>query len=817
MTMVPYNPSSIEEKWKARWKETGIFEVDIKGTRPFYCLVEFPYPSGEGLHVGHTRSYAALDVVARKKRMEGDDVLFPMGWDAFGLPAENFAIKTGKHPAQTTEKNISRYREQLQSLGLSFDWSREVSTIDPAYYKWTQWIVTKLFNKGLAYKKKTQVNWCTSCNVVLANEEVEGGVCERCGGEVIGKEKEQWMLEITAYARRLIKDLDQVSYPSRVKKQQIDWIGESQGACITFPLQNKDEFIEVFTTRPDTLFGVTYLVVAPEHPIVESIVTEDKKDEIFAYITETKKKSQQERLAQSDTKTGVWTGAYVSHPATQEPIPVWIGDYVIMEYGTGAVMAVPAHDQRDYEFAQIYNLPVRVVIESQNVSQEGAYEGEGIVVNSGVYSGQTSQNARKHMTLDFGEEKVIYKLRDWVFARQRYWGEPMPLVFCTSCKEQIEKGDSKGRTQGEIRNPGWTSVAQKDLPVLLPQIQEYKTTKEGESPLAGAKEWVHTTCPHCGGDARRETDTMPQWAGSSWYYIRYIDPKNDTSLGEKEILDKWLPVNWYNGGMEHTTLHLLYSRFWHKFLYDEGIVSSPEPYIKRTSHGLILGEGGEKMSKSKGNVINPDDIVKEFGADALRLYILFIGPFEESIPWNNNGLIGMERFLRRVWNLYQTVSFPDQGDRKIDSETQKTVRKVSSDIDTLKYNTAIAALMSLLKIFEEKKDAISKESAQLFLLLLSPFAPFITEELWETVMKERSSIQKSTWPSVDEKKIQQEHVTIAIQVNGKVRGTITVAPGSKEEVVWEELQHQKQILSYIEGKEIKKKIFVQDKIFNIVV
>ncbi len=816
MTMVPYNPSTIEEKWKARWKDMGIFEVDIAGTRPFYCLVEFPYPSGEGLHVGHTRSYTALDVVARKKRMEGENVLFPMGWDAFGLPAENFALKTGRHPAETTEKNIARYREQLQSLGLSFDWSREVSTIDPSYYKWTQWIVTKLFDTGLAYKKKTQVNWCTSCNVVLANEEVEGGVCERCGGEVIGKEKEQWMLEITAYAQRLIDDLDQVSYPARVKKQQIDWIGKSKGALIQFSLQNTDRTIEVFTTRPDTLFGVTYLVLAPEHPLVKDIVVEDKKDEVSAYITQTRKKSQQERIAQGDIKTGVWTGSYASHPATGEALPVWIGDYVLMEYGTGAVMAVPAHDQRDYEFAHAYNLPVRPVIESDNTPQNEAYEGEGTLINSGEYSGKTSQEARNTITKDFGEEKVIYKLRDWVFARQRYWGEPMPLVFCVTCKEQIEKGDTEGRTQGEIRNPGWMSVTQEQLPVILPDIKEYKTTEDGESPLARVDEWVKTTCPRCGGAAQRETDTMPQWAGSSWYYIRYIDSQNNTSLGKKELLDKWLPVDWYNGGMEHTTLHLLYSRFWHKFLYDQGVISSPEPYMKRTSHGLILGEGGEKMSKSKGNVINPDDIVKEFGADALRLYILFIGPFEESIPWNNNGLIGMERFLKRVWNLYQTVSFVDKGDGTIESETQKTLKKVSHDIDALKYNTAIAALMSLFKIYEEKKNEISKESAKLFLLLLSPFAPFIAEELWETVCHETNSIQKSEWPSVDEKKIQTEQVTIAIQVNGKMRGTVTVPPASNEDVVWEEAIQQKQVALYIEGKDIKKKIFVKDKILNIV-
>lgn len=816
--MVPYNPSTIEEKWKARWKDMGVFEVDITGPRPFYCLVEFPYPSGEGLHVGHTRSYTALDVVARKKRMEGANVLFPMGWDAFGLPAENFAIKTGKHPAETTKKNIARYREQLQSLGLSFDWSREISTIDPAYYKWTQWIVTKLFDAGLAYKKKTRVNWCTSCNVVLANEEVEGGVCERCGGAVIGKEKEQWMLEITAYAQRLIDDLDQVSYPSRVKKQQIDWIGKSQGAVLTFPLQHTDRGIDVFTTRPDTLFGVTYLVLAPEHPLVKDIVTEDKKDAVYAYIVQTQKKSQQERVAQGTTKTGVWTGSYALHPATGEPLPIWIGDYVIMEYGTGAVMAVPAHDQRDYEFAHKYNLPVRSVIETHStLPQDEAYEGEGTLVNSGNYSGQSSQEARKAITKDFGEEKTIYKLRDWVFARQRYWGEPMPLIFCPSCKEGIEKGEVEGRTQGEIRNPGWISVVQKDLPVILPDIKEYKTTEEGESPLARVDEWVKTTCPRCGGEAQRETDTMPQWAGSSWYYIRYIDPQNDMSLGDKKLLDTWLPVNWYNGGMEHTTLHLLYSRFWHKFLYDQGIVSSPEPYIKRTSHGLILGEGGEKMSKSKGNVINPDDIVKEFGADALRLYILFIGPFEESIPWNNNGLIGMERFLKRVWNMYQTATFVDRGNDMIESETQKTIKKVSHDIDALKYNTAIAALMSLFKLYEEKKNEISKESAKLFLLLLSPFAPFITEELWETVCHETDSIQKSVWPSVDEKKIQTEQRTIAIQVNGKTRGTVTVPPGSEEDVVWEVAIQQKQVASHIEGKDIKKKIFVKDKILNIVV
>lgn len=814
--MVPYNPKTIEEKWKARWNNERVFEVDIEGKDPYYCLVEFPYPSGEGLHVGHTRSYTALDAVARKKRMEGKNVLFPMGWDAFGLPAENFAIKTGQHPAETTERNINRYREQLQSLGLSFDWSREVSTIDPTYYKWTQWIVTKLFDRGLAYKKKTQVNWCTSCNVVLANEEVENGSCERCGGEVVQKEKEQWMLQITAYADRLIEDLDTVSYPDRVKKQQIDWIGKSKGALIKFSLEDSEESISVFTTRPDTLFGVTYIVLAPEHPLISHIVTSEQKEEVFNYISKTKKKSQQERVAQGEEKTGVWTGTYVKHPATEKSIPVWVGDYVLMEYGTGAVMAVPAHDQRDYEFAHTYNLPSIKVIDSEDV-EGGAYEGEGLLINSEKYTGQKNTDAIKAITKDYGEEKITYKLRDWVFARQRYWGEPMPLVFCSSCKEKIERGERGGRTEGEIRNPGWVSIPQEQLPVTLPSIKEYKTTEEGESPLARAEEWLHTTCPHCGGKARRETDTMPQWAGSSWYYMRYIDPKNTNTIGDKDLLNRWIPVDWYNGGMEHTTLHLLYSRFWHKFLYDEGVVSSLEPYKKRTSHGLILGEGGEKMSKSKGNVINPDSIVEEFGADVLRLYILFIGPFEESIPWNNNGLIGMERFLKRVWNLYQSNKFVEKGDGEVDSEVQKTLKKVSGDIDVLKYNTAIASLMSLFKVFEEKKEAISKDVAKIFLQLLAPFAPFITEELWDTIVNEKTLLAKTSWPQVDESKISLESATIAIQINGKMRGTIEVARGSSEEAVWSEAEKNKRFSSYIEGKEIKKKIFVEDKVLNIIV
>jgi len=799
-----YRPNEIEKKWQKIWEEREPFKALNNSDKPkFYALVEFPYPSADGLHVGHPRPYTALDIVARKRRLEGYNVLFPMGWDAFGLPTENFAIKNKIHPAKVTKRNVDRFREQLKSIGFSFDWSREVNTTDPNYYKWTQWIFLKLFEKGLAYKHEIPINWCPSCKIGLANEEVIQGHCERCGGEVVRKVKNQWMLKITEYADRLIDDLETVDYIERVKIQQINWIGRSEGADIDFKIAGKEDKLRVFTTRPDTLFGSTYMVIAPEHPLIEKYKDEiENLDEIREYQSEVSKKSDFERTELSKEKTGVEIkGLKAINPANGKEIPIWISDYVLMTYGTGAIMAVPGHDTRDWEFAKKFNLPIIEVIKGGDIEKE-AYTDieEGIVVNSDFINGMTPKEAKEYMInwleeKGLGQRRINFKLRDWVFSRQRYWGEPIPLVHCDKC--------------------GWVPVPESELPVLLPDVENYEPTDTGESPLANIREWVETTCPKCGGPAERETDTMPQWAGSSWYFLRYIDPHNDKELASKEALEYWLPVDWYNGGMEHTTLHLLYSRFWHKFLYDIGLVPTPEPYAKRTSHGMILGDNNEKMSKSRGNVVNPDDIVRDYGADTLRTYEMFIGDFEKSVPWSENGVKGCRRFLERVWKLQDILVEGHGYTKELEGSIHKTIKKVSEDFETLKFNTGIAALMSLLNEFYDH-GSIKKDDLRTFLILLNPVAPHITEEIWQAIGLE-GFLHESTWPKYDEEKIKDDVIEMPIQVNGKVRGTIKVSVDATQDEIREMAKEDKNISKHLEGKNIIKEIFVPGKIYNIVV
>ena len=801
--MARYNFRAVEKKWQEIWENEEIFKTGYDFSKPkYYALVEFPYPSGEGLHVGHPRPYTALDVVARKRRLEGYNVLFPMGWDAFGLPTENYAIQTKIHPSVITERNINRFREQLRSLGFSFDWSREVNTTDPAYFKWTQWIFLKLFKKGLAYKKEMPINWCPRCKIGLANEEVVDGSCERCGQQVETRVKNQWMLRITAYAERLLSDLDTVDYIERVKVQQRNWIGRSEGADVIFRIKDTDETLTVFTTRPDTLFGATYMVISPEHPVLHKLKDRIQNfPEIEAYQEQARKKSEFERSQLVREKTGVRVeGLSAINPVNGEEISIWVSDYVLMTYGTGAIMAVPGHDERDWEFAKKFGLPIVEVVAGGDVTQEAYTDTEhGIMVNSGFLNGLDVQTAKQKITAwlqekGLGEPKVNYKLRDWVFSRQRYWGEPIPLVHCEQC--------------------GWVPVPEEELPVRLPQVANYEPTDTGESPLAKIRHWVETTCPKCGGYAERETDTMPQWAGSSWYFLRYCDPHNDQELASREALEYWLPVDWYNGGMEHTTLHLLYSRFWHKFLYDIGVVPTPEPYAKRTSHGMILGENNEKMSKSRGNVVNPDEVVAEYGADTLRLYEMFIGDFEKSVPWSTDGVKGCKRFLDRVWKMQEMI-IPGTAYRpELEAKIHQTIKKVSLDYENLKFNTAVAALMTLVNEIYHL-GSINEAEMKTFLILLNPVAPHITEELWWQLGFE-GMLNEQTWPKWDEEKTVEQTVEIGVQVNGKLRGTIVVNLDDSQEIAREKALANDAVQKALEGKTIVKEIYVPGRIYNIV-
>ena len=794
-----YDFTATEKKWQQRWEASGAFRASEDFTKKkYYALVEFPYPSGAGLHCGHPRPYTALDIVARKRRMQGYNVLFPMGWDAFGLPTENYAIANKIHPAVVTENNVRRFREQLKALGLSFDWQREINTTDPSYYRWTQWIFLRLFKAGLAYKKEMNVNWCTSCKVVLANEEVVGGVCERCGGEVVHRAKSQWMLKITAYADRLVDDLDTVDYIERVKTAERNWIGRSYGAEIDFATTAGDA-LRVFTTRVDTIFGATYMVIAPEHPLVEKWRGRlTNYDEVAAYREQAARKSDFERTEMAKDKTGVrLDGVAAVNPVTGKEIPIFVSDYVLITYGTGAIMAVPAHDERDYDFAKMFGLPVVEVIAGGDVMQAAFTDTEtGTLVNSGFLNGLSVAEAKEKMIAfleerGVGRKKVNYKLRDWVFSRQRYWGEPIPLVWCEKC--------------------GWVPLDESELPLTLPEVESYEPTDNGESPLAAMTDWVNTTCPHCGGPARRETDTMPQWAGSSWYFLRYCDPQNDKAFAAREKLDYWLPVDWYNGGMEHATLHLLYSRFWSKFLYDEGLISCPEPYLKRTSHGMILGEDGEKMSKSRGNVINPDDVIRDYGADTMRLYEMFIGDFEKSAPWSTASVRGCRRFLERV---YAMAELPEKPSEALTRALHKTVKKVSDDIENMKFNTAIAAMMSFVnEVFDN--GGIPKDELKAFVLLLCPFAPHLAEELWELLGGEGfASLQP--YPTYDASLLVSDTVELAVQVCGKFKGTVTVPAAASEDEVWAAIESAGLLTGALAGKTVVKRIYVPGRIFNVV-
>ena len=798
-----YDFAAIEKKWQGIWDEKHCFEVPNDYTKPkFYALIEFPYPSGQGLHVGHPRPYTALDVVARKRRLEGYNVLYPMGWDAFGLPTENYAIQNSIHPAIVTEKNVAHFKKQIKSLGLSFDWSREVNTTDPSYYKWTQWIFLQLFKKGLAYKKEMAVNWCTSCKVVLANEEVVNGGCERCHGEVVRRVKSQWMLAITKYAQRLIDDLDTVDYIERVKAQQIHWIGRSTGAEVDFGT-TAGEKLRVYTTRPDTLFGATYMVISPEHPCLEKWADRIKNmDEVRAYQQEASRKSDFERSEVAKDKTGVrLDGVAGINPVNDKEIPIFVSDYVLMSYGTGAIMAVPGHDTRDWEFAKKFDLPILEVVAGGNVEKEAFTDcGTGAMTNSGFLDGLTVEEAIPAITKWLeekgrGEFKINFKLRDWVFSRQRYWGEPIPIVHCEKC--------------------GAVPLDESELPLVLPEVESYKPTGDGESPLAALESWINTTCPCCGGAARRETDTMPQWAGSSWYFLRYCDPNNDKELASKEALDYWMQVDWYNGGMEHTTLHLLYSRFWHKFLYDIGVVPTAEPYAKRTSHGMILGEDGQKMSKSRGNVVNPDEIVQEYGADTMRLYEMFIGDFEKAAPWSPQSIRGCKRFLERVFSLQDILVKGDEYSPELESAFHKTIRKVTGDVETLKFNTAIAAMMALINDIDSQKQ-INRAELKDFLLLLNPFAPHITEEIWEK-QSFGGMITNQSWPKFDEAKCQENTVEIVLQVNGKIRARIEVAAALGKDELLAEAKRNSDVAELLVGKTIVKEICVPGRLCNFVV
>lgn len=799
-----YNHKAVEEKWQKIWEDKGVFHASEDTEKEkFYALIEFPYPSGQGLHVGHPRPYTALDTVARKRRLEGYNVLYPIGWDAFGLPTENYAIKNHIHPEIVTKKNIARFKKQIQSLGISFDWSREINTTDPEYYKWTQWIFIQLYKHGLAYKKEMNVNWCTSCKCVLANEEVVNGVCERCGSEVVHKVKSQWMLKITEYADRLINDLDLVNYPDRVKAQQKNWIGRSKGAEVDFTTTTGDT-LTIYTTRADTLYGATYMVISPEHPMIEKWADKiSNMDEIKKYQEAAARKSDFERTEVAKEKTGVRIdGVNAINPVNNKEIPIFISDYVLVSYGTGAIMAVPAHDTRDWEFAKKFDLPIIEVVKGGNVQEEAYTDcSKGIMVNSGMLDGLTVDEAKKKI-IDWltsegkGHSKVNYKLRDWVFSRQRYWGEPIPMVYCEKC--------------------GYVPIDEKDLPLRLPMVESYEPTDNGESPLAKMTDWINTTCPCCGGKAKRETDTMPQWAGSSWYYLRYMDPHNKNAIASKEALNYWSPVDWYNGGMEHTTLHLLYSRFWHKFLYDIGVVPTPEPYAKRTSHGMILGENGEKMSKSRGNVVNPDEIVDEYGADTMRLYEMFIGDFEKAAPWSKASIRGCRRFVERYWNLQNVLIDGDKIRPELESAFNKAIKKVGEDIENIKFNTAIATLMALINDISNVKS-INKEELRIFSILLNPFAPHVTEEVYEACKLGNGILAEAEWPKYDESKCVDESVEIVVQVNGKIKTKLNIPVDADKDTVLELAKNDENVRKAIDGMNIIKEIVVPKKLVNLVV
>ena len=799
-----YNHKAVEEKWQKIWEDKGVFHAsDDTEKEKFYALIEFPYPSGQGLHVGHPRPYTALDTVARKRRLEGYNVLYPIGWDAFGLPTENYAIKNHIHPEIVTKKNIARFKKQIQSLGISFDWSREINTTDPEYYKWTQWIFIQLYKHGLAYKKEMNVNWCTSCKCVLANEEVVNGVCERCGSEVVHKVKSQWMLKITKYADRLINDLDLVNYPDRVKAQQKNWIGRSKGAEVDFTTTTGDT-LTIYTTRADTLYGATYMVISPEHPMIEKWADRiSNMDEIKKYQEAAARKSDFERTEVAKEKTGVRIdGVNAINPVNNKEIPIFISDYVLVSYGTGAIMAVPAHDTRDWEFAKKFDLPIIEVVKGGNVQEEAYTDcAKGIMVNSGMLDGLTVDEAKKKI-IDWltsegkGHSKVNYKLRDWVFSRQRYWGEPIPMVYCEKC--------------------GYVPIDEKDLPLRLPMVESYEPTDNGESPLAKMTDWINTTCPCCGGKAKRETDTMPQWAGSSWYYLRYMDPHNKNAIASKEALNYWSPVDWYNGGMEHTTLHLLYSRFWHKFLYDIGVVPTPEPYAKRTSHGMILGENGEKMSKSRGNVVNPDEIVDEYGADTMRLYEMFIGDFEKAAPWSKASIRGCRRFVERYWNLQSVLIDGDKIRPELEGAFNKAIKKVGEDIENIKFNTAIATLMALINDISNVKS-INKEELRIFSILLNPFAPHVTEEVYEACKLGNGILAEAEWPEYDESKCVDESVEIVVQVNGKIKAKLNIPVDADKDAVLDLAKDDENVKKAIDGMKIIKEIVVPKKLVNLVV
>ena len=800
-----YNHKSVEPKWQKIWEDKGVFHAETNSDKPkFFSLIEFPYPSGQGLHVGHPRPYTALDTVSRKRRLQGYNVLYPIGWDAFGLPTENYAIKNHIHPEIVTKNNIARFKKQIQSLGISFDWSREINTTDPDYYKWTQWIFLQLFKHNLAYKKEMAVNWCTSCKCVLANEEVVNGVCERCGSEVVRRVKSQWMLRITKYADRLIDDLDLVDYPERVKLQQKNWIGRSYGAEVEFDTTAGDKLV-VYTTRPDTLYGATYMVVSPEHPYIEKWADQlQNLDEIKAYQRESAKKSDFERTEMNKDKTGVkLEGVTAINPVNGREIPIFISDYVLISYGTGAIMAVPAHDTRDWEFAKKFDLPIIEVVKGGEDVQKEAFTdcATGVMVNSDILDGLSVEDAKKKIIevlteKGIGHQKVNFKLRDWVFSRQRYWGEPIPIVKCEKC--------------------GYVPIPESELPLKLPMVESYEPTDTGESPLANMTEWVETTCPCCGGKAHRETDTMPQWAGSSWYYLRYMDPHNNEALASKEALDYWHQVDWYNGGMEHTTLHLLYSRFWHKFLYDIGVVPTKEPYAKRTSHGMILGANGEKMSKSRGNVVNPDDIVNEYGADTLRMYEMFIGDFEKAAPWSTNSVRGCRKFIERFWNLQDMLIDGDAIRPELEKDFHKTIKKVGNDIENIKFNTAIAALMALINtIYANGK--INKKELSIFAILLNPFAPHVTEEVWEACHLGDGILAEAQWPEYDEAKCVDDTIEIVAQVNGKIKAKLHIAADAAQEDVLAQAKAEQKVADAINGMTIVKEIYIKGRLVNIVV